>query len=1801
MKIRQWLGYNEDASQYLLRPGELRILNNLQSRRPGMLISRKGLTKIYGKYDNETIYGLYRRATILGNPNDFLWLQKVLIEKELTAEQLIAQEYGFEYVWMIRRVEGNQSRIIDTLPIQPDGALAPITGMCVAEDRHERMFLFYGHGIRPRLYRPDNLGNVALPMGLDAPTASPSVLPSGTGFFIEGVDVKSGGGSYYEPPALTLIGGNPDRPAKLKAIVQTGNVVGVDIADGGANYKTTPRIEAAVDKVGSGFRARGNISGSARQVSGFNETEAGTISGTLAGPTQTYGATNGTGGNSILYLSRSPAVTERVISASGADLVLASVVGILAGDTVKMYPTAGPFNSPVTVVSVSTATNTVTLSASGFNPSNSTVYDATFRRPSTVGQVAAEYDPARRRFYATIPLASTSTTGRGANATLEFSPKPLGHGLNGASNSSITVTNSNWQTYRNGAGSLVPFLYDEFWGGSDFDLKNSRENSQYGGLQASMRRKVRGFSGSVNGRRADVYWPDYSSISVWFCTGVYGPNLNQWRRADVVVETEIDTNTGLSSKVLRFRLKPTRRAKTVKRLGGAELETEYEDYDELPEAVAPEVKLYLRECPESWIVSDAQSLPTSRKEAQSNRLPWWSPSSPVTRPIVDIRSGPGVPLNADLITVADPGSGWQKGTLFAFRIFQGNAYQQTIGYNTSVVEGFRNAGHTLQSLSQYVEFKFLADTPDTLTPHGPPNALITPAQVGISGSGYTNNQTGKITLYRRDLDDPVTGAVAGPTISWTAEVLATLGAATAGHIASISIFNKGRNYFSPPTIEVRGGGNGYGLSVEPQVENGRIESVRIIDPGVGYTDNPELYTSAAAADLTAVLRPALRGKYRCAFRFADRSETILKTVTATLGVSSTTLTLSDITGIEADMVLEAPQVPFNSRIKSVNGNQVEISQEIAGLAEGASFSVTVRDLTKPIAYSDLSPIKDVDCGPNDERNHASRLEWSLTGVSPPERTDMVELWRTSADQSLVFYRVEAYGIPSAEGIEIVGDDTLTDEELFDPERAHYAAIPIVLPNGNVNAYRFGKPRADMSVAVAFQDRLWMAVSTSGKDANTLFYSEFDEFESLPDVNELPIQNNQKNTDVLTALVPFGSMLLAMQHSHTYAVAYNTDPAVDATIQMMAHRGCLHQRCWDIHENVLYAADESGIYSMARNGEVQDTSLPVRDFFVSELLDFGKRDTFFLQTDPRTHIMRFFCTLKSNPTETPAFALCYDIQAKTWWTESYPNSLTAACTGRPAAARLTTMLAGAVDGGLYEIASDSDHANDSLTDTFVTDGGSGYREAPTITVPNCHGAVVQGVVSEGRLVDVVIQSAGWQASWGIGLLTEGGDSLATHEGLLLLGVDYDAIGLDVGPPEPGGVQAKAYANFSITPLVRRTCTVSEGEDFLRLKPRRIVSFEPELTSLITTEAALNITTEADDPLRVEAPAAEIGMEAIGPFIPLNAFVSRIDGPNIYLTHPDGTPAQMLFGAARIYGPPAGETWINESSQPSVTYDALGRIKVGGAPLLFWGNWLTMTSFSSVGSTPLGATRVDGSNQFLIRLSSGAATRWYLSDAWELLGDEGFLRYPGTPGYAEIEVLFRSDANGDGLVGTAGDWPDYGGTEMEVEFRKPVRTHIPFRMATGFMQLVNEDYAEGGDGLVDRSVTLVYTPTPSDKEVEIIERFNGQSEMRPNLMRRDRGGPGGFVHRQDSASTVLNTSREASHLGFATGVAKAKFASRVYTDMTGEDQHLQVELYGRPDQASPWERTNFWNPDPTIHQPHQFVLHNMIVNGVVADAE
>lgn len=1937
MKITQWFGYNEESSQYLLRRGELRALVNLQPRRPGMLISRDGMTKLFGTYNEEPIYGLYRKDTPFGEPDIFFIFQKVQVERQLTEAQQAAGETPLEYVWMVSRLSGSplQSRVINEQPLSVNG-LTKIGNMSVAEDRHGRLFIFYGHGAKPVMYRPTLVTNIGVEMGLSAPTAAPSITAHGEGYFIERIDVTAGGGSFWGAPAITIDGGSPSRAARAKAIVDSGSIVGIEVIDGGLNYQSVPQVYISDDKVGAGFRGVGVLE-TDPGVQGFVETATPSVSayGALA-TTETYGSTDGLDGNKILYVDSPLATVTSYTAPAGTaqtTMVVANASNVEIGDFVTIHGRAVAFNSdsdpPVRVVAVNKATNTVTLNRA-FTPTNGVTYSVQFRRNTSIKTIDTTFDPNTNTFTAALPLRATLGAGTGASATLKFAAKSNGYALGTFTHPNYTVptggpTPSQF-AYRQQGWDVYNLKGPDYWNGHPTAGANKAGNNQYAALQASGSTVVYGYSGSVRvsqsyrrttDRRADVYWPDYSKISVWLCTGTFITSPSQWTRQDCPVY-----GIGTDQPYILVTLRPALKQQASVNLRGGRQSYADVPYGRQKNYRNPVIRINLKNCPDSWLISgnDGQNYPSNVKEAKAASIAWWNSAATTPRPLVDFRGAQtGVTLDYGTVEVVDPGQGWEQNTLFACRFLQANPYEQTSDFNVSTREVRRAGSHKPYSPNtRLTTFMFRATAQDTSVA-GPPAVISGPANIDVGGQNYRTGDIAALTLAKRGLgssmeaavttftgyfsatgqtteftasngaqivrtsggsitaairardtikcstpnilfdfsqimsvntgtgtlaldkmaypstgvagtfsgtampgsntitgvtssepffivgrkfrettakmsvpeltvtavtDDGVTktvtfdapasdggavtfrpiydftvysGAREAQTLKWTASQISAAG--TTQRVSSVRILSGGRNYFSPPAIYARGGGTGYGLSVKATVDGGRVTAVTITDPGRDYTAPPELYTDSTTGDASAVMRPSLRGVYRCAYRFADRSETIIaQTSVISMAEEGTTLTVEDGSAIKAGMVVEADWLPFMTRVVSVipttveNRTRITLSQPTTirgylntivienggyGYADGETITVTVdglpsfaasvtlstgtsgtqyisaatvtsnggvtfpagrvtvrfsapvgggeaatgyayagtpdpstsysktitiRDLSKPISYSDFSPIVDVDAGPNEERQHASELRWNLSGVTPPARADMVEFYRTSADQSLVFYRLEMYGIPTANGVEIVGTDAMTDEELFDPDRANYAAVPVVLPNGNVNAYRFGQPRTDMSVCVAFQDRLWYGVSTSGKDNNTLFYSEFDEFESCPDVNELPIQNNQRSTDSLTALVPFGSMLLAMQHSHTYAVTYNTDPGIDASIQMISHRGCLNQRCWDIHDNMLYAADENGIYVMARTGEVQALSNPIREFFNSELLDLANREAFFLTVCNRTRILRFFCSMANQTAPTPTMALCYHIDQKSWWVERFPNSMSSAVTGRPRASRINCSLYGAADGNIYEFKGEADSLHRSLVSVQIENHGDGYTSAPTITCPRGYGVQLQGVVNEGRLVDVLIHSNGWDVRHGYVLQTEDGKDILAEDGSLLTGAEHAPIPLTISAPNPGGTQAVAYGVFGNITRLNRRASITQGTDYVTLLKNAVTAIDLGESAYITNELGTFLTSEDDRWIRTEVTPIEVGMEAFSECLPLGAVVKSILGSNVYLEYEDGTPLATIGG----------------------------------------------------------------------------------------------------------------------------------GSNVQVVFVKKYKSHVPFRLATGHLQLINEtNVQKGGDGQIDRSVSVLYTPTKTDKYIELVEYYNTSATPRPNTQRRNRGGPGGFVHRQDSASTVLNIGDDASALGAATGVAKATFAAQTHADLTGADRHIRVELHGRIAPANV-------AADMT---PQQFVLHTLTVDGVIEDAE
>lgn len=432
--------------------------------------------------------------------------------------------------------------------------------------------------------------------------------------------------------------------------------------------------------------------------------------------------------------------------------------------------------------------------------------------------------------------------------------------------------------------------------------------------------------------------------------------------------------------------------------------------------------------------------------------------------------------------------------------------------------------------------------------------------------------------------------------------------------------------------------------------------------------------------------------------------------------------------------------------------------------------------------SNLSPVSEVDTGSGTEG-----ILWTVAEPAPNDnggRVLSVELWRTTGNQATTLYRVAKQG--SGEVQEQFVDD-LTDEELRDPNRAGYAAMPIVMPNGELNAMRFSRPPNNKAVVVRFQDRMWYAVDTPGFDddglatvpsqPNSIYFSEVDEPESVPDVNEFVLQQNARDGDAITALIPHGSALIIMQNRRCYSLSYARKPLLDANVTPIAYRGCMGQRCWDTNDGILYVMDRSGVYALSSSGQIEDLSAPVADLFRSRI-DTSSTTWNFLVIDPTTRILRAFVALAGETSlGFPTCALCYSLDSKSWWVERYPGQISAGTQMDVTPGTYRVAVAAkpyncVIDEGPYDI------AQNTILSVSVGNRGSGYRTPPAVTVTGGSGAILQAVLD---------------GSGGIG-------------GIWILngGYGYESPSITIGPPNdpsaPSSIQATATVTASGLALV-----------------------------------------------------------------------------------------------------------------------------------------------------------------------------------------------------------------------------------------------------------------------------------------------------------------------------------------------------------------------------------------------------------------
>lgn len=578
------------------------------------------------------------------------------------------------------------------------------------------------------------------------------------------------------------------------------------------------------------------------------------------------------------------------------------------------------------------------------------------------------------------------------------------------------------------------------------------------------------------------------------------------------------------------------------------------------------------------------------------------------------------------------------------------------------------------------------------TASGTGSAYVTAVQIIDGGAGYNrpptaaftgggatthaeanvaikNGRVSAVTLTNRGV-----GYTAPPQLTFTGGqgTSAAFTVNVKGYVSDFSIHSSGAGYTGVPTVTF---GNTQGLTdshaiVSVDLDRGVVVGMDILAGGTGATATGVTASlTGGGATTQASIKPILT--------FTVDSISVANSGTGYYSPPIITIAAdpADPTGGGASARCDVNSSGQITSVTVLAGGQFSLPPTATIADSSARGLATISDKLKgvykcAIRYLDdtaesqggpipssISELQEVDC-----TDGFSQLTWHFNHHGMESRVHAIELWRTTADQAVVLYRVARIDkvggvIPNTSYV-----DTLSDSDLLDTDRnttssnvtSKYGFMPIVLPSGAVNARRFDPPPENMAVACMFQDRAWYAVDTSGGKPNSLYYSEVDEPESVPESNELIVQENVTDSDSIVALIPFGSSLLIAQRRHVYKLSYVAQPLFDATIQLVSYRGAINFRCWDVYAGVAFIADDYGLYAFD-GGREEAISAPIDNYWRDGLIDFTKSKYFYVKVSPQERVVRFYYCRSSDGTY-PTRALCFSLATQAWWEEQYAQAV-----------------------------------------------------------------------------------------------------------------------------------------------------------------------------------------------------------------------------------------------------------------------------------------------------------------------------------------------------------------------------------------------------------------------------------------------------------------------------------------------------------------------------------------------------------------
>jgi len=573
----------------------------------------------------------------------------------------------------------------------------------------------------------------------------------------------------------------------------------------------------------------------------------------------------------------------------------------------------------------------------------------------------------------------------------------------------------------------------------------------------------------------------------------------------------------------------------------------------------------------------------------------------------------------------------------------------------------------------------------------------------------------RMQSYGKSYTSPPTVAVGDPSAILTRGSGATATAVMSGYVFEVVLTNLGSGYTSEPTVSIAAPTSGVTATARAVVNSitNKIDAVYIEDAGSGYTTAPAITFSGGGGSAAAATAKVLFSVASLTITAAGSGYSGKPTVTISPVLLNNVLTGG---GAQAEMTLGAGGSCTGSTILRSGSGYTSVP---TATIQTSPLDTPTKAILSPVMVpefvgkywmamryvqqlseldengenlaiaSSITDLIDIELTTPD-----SGFSWTWDAISPaPDaRATHVELWRSSADQAIVLYRIARVALATE-----TYTDTVGEAELVNPKRTGFKVLPILLSNGAINARRFTPPPETVAVMVMFQERMWYAKDSAAKRANHIMFSEAGEPESVPHTNELRIQENVRGEDQIVALMPFGAALVVFQQRHCHRLAYVSQPIIDASIVLIGQRGILSQRCRDTAEGVAYVVDHYGMYTLEAS-TITPISDVVDDYWNGTdtgHIDFSATADMFVRCDPVTKVVRFFFKPVGASAKQDR-ALCYHSLTQAWWEERYAQKILSG--GLAVIGNRPRLLLGGEQGTV--LASDSGYQDHSATDALV---------------------------------------------------------------------------------------------------------------------------------------------------------------------------------------------------------------------------------------------------------------------------------------------------------------------------------------------------------------------------------------------------------------------------------------------------------------------------------------------------------------------